>query len=1165
MKENTFNIYVNTWEPYVKVELDSNGIKKFKGTAVDYFKQLTKNIPINYNFIDSSSYSNLLESLENDPKGLTLSSSKSKDKEKYALFTNTYSSYPIAIITYKDKKLLPSLNVLDTEIISVGNKFTAQRALEEFHPNIKLEKVKNTLEGLDLLLKDKVYGVADILPSIIHLKIKYSLNDLKISGITDEKIKLRMLVNNNSEKLHRILNKLIDSTNLEANELKSYEYINKQLSREILFNKDERIYLNENRSFNVCTKYNDYPQTDVVDGKVIGVMGDILDEISKKVQIKFKGISINSNDELINNIENNNCDILSYVLHNENTFTNMKNTSSFYSQNFLVIGKYNNESISQVKHFKNKIIYVRQLFHKRILLEKYPYLKITVETDLDKIMSSIKRNNNSFFATISSSADSHVVNYGYDEYKVISSLDKILVKSSFAVNSNLPLLNRILGKALKSIPEDSIEDIYDRYEVKRYRVTNEFNIYLILISAVALVSFFILFYLFNKIKKQNLGLSEEKTRFKSILELSTDGIFVLDIYGNAIEFSNEAQNILCYDYDSMKGLSIFDWDKYMTSEYFETLIDTLDDKNKHDFTRTLVTKKKKEFIAHVSAKIIEHQNLKYIHLSFRNISEELDYQNKVFEEREKAIYEKERAESAYKEAKNSELEALEAQEELISIKDELVKVNEKKSQFLANMSHEIRTPLNGIIGITDIILEKNNLDRYVYENLKIIQSSSNSLRDIINDILDFTKIQAGKFDINNKLFSLKILVEDIQNLYNPLCKQKDIGLNIIIDESIEDTLIGDELRIKQILSNIIGNAIKFTKEGSVTLKVSANINKNISNLKFDVIDTGIGMRENIQNSLFKEFTQGELSNTKEFKGTGLGLVISKSLVELMNGKIEFMSLENIGTTFTIKLNLEYIKDKKIHRIQNYRNIKLVESKKALVAEDVDINQIVIDKKLSSIGFEIDFANDGLEAVSLAKNNKYDIVFMDLQMPNMDGFEASKKIREFDEEIPIVALSAAVLEKDITKTSIYGMNDHIAKPIDNNDLFNVISSYFEIIENEVKKNNVKEPMLKQNNNKNLYKEIVNHLDEDIDEDTIKMILTIFKDDYINLHEKIDTLDKKSFDSYVHKLKGSAGNLGLNSIYDICKNIELDENNKELLVTKLKEEINKVIEMITTKLK
>ena len=378
LKNNTFNIYVNTWEPYIKIEEDSNGVKKFKGTAVDYFKQLTRDIPINYKFIDSIYFTKLLEDLKNDPKGFSVSTSKTKDKEEYALFTNTYSSYPIAIITSKDKKHLSSLNKLDSEVIAVGNKFTAHRTLEKYYPNINLKTVNNTLEGFNLLLENKVYGVADILPSIIHLESKYSLDNLKINALSDEKVNIRMLVNKNSPRLHEILNKLISKSNVSVNELKSYEYINNQLSKEILLNTDERTFLSKNKTFNVCSKYKDYPQTDVLNGKVIGVMGDILNEVSNKVQINFKGISANSNDQLINNIESNKCDILSYTLDNENTFTNMKSTYSFYEQKFLLLGRYNNEFISNLEDLKDKKIYVRELFHKSLLLEKYGSVKLTV-------------------------------------------------------------------------------------------------------------------------------------------------------------------------------------------------------------------------------------------------------------------------------------------------------------------------------------------------------------------------------------------------------------------------------------------------------------------------------------------------------------------------------------------------------------------------------------------------------------------------------------------------------------------------------------------------------------------------------------------------------------------------------------------------------------------
>ncbi len=1031
LQNNNFNIYVNTWEPYIKVSTDESGKKIFSGVAVEYFEAITKDVPINYNLIDANNFTNLLKNLKTDPNAMTLSSSKTKDKESYALFTEPYVSYPIAVMTKRDKPFISSLDKFQNKVIAVGNKFTAHKTLEKYYPNIKLKTVKNTLEGLELLMKDEVYGVADILPSVINLQNKYGLNEIKISGLTNEEIFLRMLVNKNLAPLQKILNKLIVNNNIKLEDLESYFQIKAQLSKELLLNSKEKEFIDKKDTYNVCSPFDVYPFSDVLDGKVTGIIGEILDEVTKKIEIKFSGIKTTSDLDLDNKIQNNECDLISIVPFDNSGYSNIKTSKSLIKQKLVLVSGIDHDFISNNSDFENSKIYTTSTFLKDIVQNKYPKLNIVVEKNKDKIIEDLSTDRHGYFLASDAESSNVISNYGYKNYKVIYEFDDIEFNISIGINDNLPLLVDILNKSINNIPDEKIHEIFNKYEKIRYEVSNEINEFLLLIVGISLIFITVLFYLLNKIKKNNLVLSNETKR------------------------------------------------------------------------------------------AIENERL-----------------------------------------------AIESKLQLVKAKEELTVANEMKSQFLANMSHEIRTPLNGILGITDILMDKNDLDKQVKENLEIIQSSSMSLRSIIDDILDFTKIQAGKFKIVNKKFSLSEMIKEMKNLYLPLAKQKNLEFNVTIDENIEDTIIGDEIRIKQIIGNLVSNAIKFTHKGSVSLSVKlAKKQGKFLTLKFEIEDTGIGMSDEVKSRIFNEFVQGEFSNTKEYKGTGLGLVISKSLVEIMNGDLKYNSVENIGTTFIVELTLEYSEDKIIQKNDTKVLKKLKESKSALVAEDVVVNQIVIEKKLTKIGFEVVFAKDGLEALQMAKENSYDIIFMDLQMPNMDGFDASKRIREFDKNIPIIALSAAVLDNEKNKTFEAGMNYHVAKPIDDNNLYEVIEKYFELISEEiVLKETKKETKTSHNNQLDVYSEILQNIDNDFDEDTILNILEVFKKQYENFNKEIKEINDDDFKSYIHKLKGSSGNLGLHSIYNLCLNIEIckNEDEKEKYLISLIEKMKELFEMIDEKL-
>lgn len=372
--------------------------------------------------------------------------------------------------------------------------------------------------------------------------------------------------------------------------------------------------------------------------------------------------------------------------------------------------------------------------------------------------------------------------------------------------------------------------------------------------------------------------------------------------------------------------------------------------------------------------------------------------------------------------------------------------NNAKSIFLSNMSHEIRTPMNAVLGFaeigrnTKVLFEKD-------DSLEQIQRSGEHLLQIINDVLDFSKIGSKQLELEKISFNFSAILKKITQICKSDIDKKNISLNFLLDDSIPSHLIGDPLKIEQIIINLVSNAIKFTEHGSIDIntRLKRQNEKNVI-IELCVKDTGIGITPEQQKNLFIAFSQADNSITRKFGGTGLGLAISKQLVEIMGGEITLKSERDKGTEFTFTIPLTYSTKKLEKKIEESADFDLVKlkaalyGKKILLVEDNRINQIVAKKTLEPLNISIDIAENGLQAVEKMKNDTYSLVLMDIQMPELDGLQATEQIRMFDKDTVIIGMSAHASIQDTEKAIKSGMNDYMTKPIKQKTVFLMISEY-----------------------------------------------------------------------------------------------------------------------------
>lgn len=481
---------------------------------------------------------------------------------------------------------------------------------------------------------------------------------------------------------------------------------------------------------------------------------------------------------------------------------------------------------------------------------------------------------------------------------------------------------------------------------------------------------------------------------------------------------------------------------------------------------------------------------------------------------------------------------------------ELVRLQKAKEQFLANMSHEIRTPINGIVGMANLLSQNPSpVERETY--LSAIKHSAENLTVIINDILDLAAIESGKLKFEKIAFNLRDLLPSLISTFTYQAREKRIQVEYQIDDSLNKILLGDPVRLNQILINLVSNAVKFTHNGSIKVNGTAEREaKGTCWVKIEVEDTGVGIPQEKLNTIFESFSQADASVTRKYGGTGLGLTIVKQLVELQKGSISVSSKEHVGSTFTVRIPYAVGKGYEMSAPKNARALKKASAAKlfVLLVEDNDINRLYAKSVLKNWNCYTETAENGMVAIEKIKNQEYDVVLMDIQMPVMDGYETTRAIRMMEtpaRNVPIVALTANATKADVEKCIAAGMNDYLPKPFSPDDLYRKLFQEMRISPKEKAKKKAS-----AGNNKLYNLDYLRSVSGNNEDFIREMVLTFTQTIPPVLDEMKTALDGKDWERLArmaHQIKPSFTLMGLNPLRTSI--VFIEENSK--YTTKLDE--------------
>lgn len=1071
---------------------------KMNGITKDYLDIVAKKTGIRFNFVPSSSRSEVVQKFLDKKIDLIPGAGNTLNEAKSGLLSDSYTQYPLAIITKKDFTINNGLADLESKTLAILKCYISYDFIRKKYPNINIVKVKSSKEALKLVSSGKVDAFIANMAVATYAIDTHHITNLKVAGFVDEECKQSFLVQKNIPELISIVNKVFESISEKekiAIHTKWLPTYTKDLKvyKKLGLTKKEKEWIKDHPIINYSSNpgWSPFIFTDK-DGKGIGIAADYIQKIEEFTGLKFK---YNPAKTLINRVQKENTVSTDMIIDttDSNLRPNLKFSKPFISNSIVIIMREDQEYIEDLCTIREKkIAVIKNHGYLSKIEQQYPAIRFHKVNNIKEGLIAVSKKKYDALLCTFALGSYTISDIGISNVKIVGKTP-VVTNIGFGMKKEYEPLIKIINKALSHIDENTHYAILNKWVHQKYvERINYTLLWQIITGSLALLLVIILWNrrMAKEIryrKKVEAELKQSQEGLELALKGGNLGSWDYNLETDELKVNERWAQMLGYDYDKLNDMHRDTW---VNTIYKDDLIKVMNYGKEY--------KAGKHDIYEIVYRAVKLDDTIIWLLSKGSI---LEYTQDGRPKRMVGTV--------------MDITAQKTFEEKLKIqKDKAEAATQAKSEFLANMSHEIRTPMNAIIGFTEL-LEGTELNSKQKSYLSSIKTGGKGLLTIINDILDLSKIEAGKLKIEYEPINPHKLFGELQQIFTQSIEEKELAFNINIDEKLPDTIVIDQTRLRQILFNLVGNAIKFTDHGYINLNIKA-IDKDLvdGQSKIDLIievkDSGIGIPKEQQANIFHKFEQTDKQNRRKYGGTGLGLAICEKLSHMMNGKITLQSEIGRGSTFTVHLNDVAVgsiseTNQKVTLIMQYIEF---EPATVLIVDDIETNRVLIQEHFSQTPLKFIEAENGKIAVKLAKKYRPDLIIMDIRMPIMDGYEAANLIREDKEtsKIPIIALTASVHEEKAKHLTESGFDEYLGKPVHKSQLTTAISNYLAhtcSLSEEINNKPDDSISFSQKTKDNLL-EIIKKLKEDIKEDYDKAMNSGLFDDVASFTEKINEI-------------------------------------------------------------